>query len=108
DEDQNSVPEETAYLRLDATATDADSNGVVGKVDLSFRAERMRDPNQDGTPDTHEWSAVERHAEDRHRDGAMDNQNLLIENDSEPTANQRSYRRLRWAVTSLWSTSVSR
>src|SRR5207248_3167746 len=73
DEDQNGVPEETDYLRLDATATDADSNGVVEKVDLSFRAERMTDPNQDGTPDTHVWIAVEYHAEDVDQDGTMDN-----------------------------------
>ena len=78
------MPEETAYLRLDAKWTDADSNGVVEKVDLSFRAERMTDPNQDGTPETHEWISVEYHAEDVNQDGTMDNVYLLIEKHTMP------------------------
>ena len=76
----------TAYLRLDAQAIDADSNGVVEKADLSFRAERMTDPDQDGTPDTHEWIIVEYHAEDLDQDGTMDNVYLLIEKHVEPQA----------------------
>jgi len=79
------VPEETAYLRLDATWTDADSNGVFEKVDLSFRAERMTDPNQDGVPDTHEWVIVEYHAEDVDQDGTYDNVYLLVVKHVEPT-----------------------
>jgi len=74
----------TAYLRLDAQATDADSNSVFEKVDLTFRAERMTDPNQDGTPDTHEWISVDYHAEDIDQDGTMDNVYLLIEKHVEP------------------------
>src|SRR5207244_1391235 len=77
DADQNGVPEETAYLRLDAQWTDADSNGVFEKVDLTFRAERMTDPNQDGVPDTHEWVSVDYHAEDVDQDGTYDNVYLL-------------------------------
>ena len=67
-------------------AIDADSNGIAEKVDLTFRAERMTDQNQDGTPDTHEWVSVDYHAEDVDQDGTYDNVYLLIEKHVEPAS----------------------
>ena len=54
------------------------------KVDLTFRAERMTDPNQDGVPDTHAWVSVDYHAEDVNQDGTYDNVYLLVEKHVEP------------------------
>jgi len=44
----------------------------------------MTDPNQDGTPDTHEWVSVDYHAEDVNQDGTYDNVYLLVEKHVEP------------------------
>jgi len=52
---------------------------------LSFRAERMTDADEDGTPETHEWIVVEYRGEDIDQDGTMDNEYLLVEKHLEPS-----------------------
>ena len=79
DEDEDGIPERTAFLDLRAEALDADSNGIVETASLTLRAEVVEDPDEDGTPEVRTWVSVDYHGEDLDQDGEMDNVSLVIE-----------------------------